>query len=395
MEDKKIIESLITERYENLNLSVRDALHRMKRDGLVAQLELHRTSTPFAGDRLYEVLDEFMNCWREKYIQKLQHDTEEAEITHDQILYKFQRVQSKLQLQNKEAFSQLKLLKKKKQELTSNISTLETQIKQIGKGFGNLINGKNKKITTVNEALDIIKDDITALRLDINSMKSKFSSDQALNLRQFKNYQANIKSEVSKSVFGYDISQNETYEQFDILQREEEITKIKVINTKLQSSLKSLVGYLNSLSTANNLPQRVDESNSYQNITTVLNNIFECKSKEHISTTLQDSGSSMKATNFVEQVKSEYDEALLKKQREIDEIIKQTKMRRKKLESDLQKATRQLAQLRNAHQYYDDDNDIFNEIQKSRRDYEATSHILDETMNKLGMHSSSSRSTIE
>ena len=394
MGDREIIESLIKERYENLHSSVCESLKRMKDDGLVVQLELHKTSTKFASERLYEVLNEFMNCWREKYIQKLQHDIEEAEITHDQILYKFQRIRSKIINKNKEKFNQTKELKDKKREILSNIKIVQTQIHQIGKGFGNLINGKEQKIAGATETLDIIKDSISTLRTDVDALKSKFRSDQAQNMRQFKQIQQTVKSGASKCVYGYDISElNESYGHFDSIQKEKEITRIKMQNTKLQSSLKTILNYINSISSATNVTEKVDESN-FQNISKVITKVSEYKSQEY--TQMKTQGLTINSDNFVQKVKSDYDEALLKKQQEIDEIMRQSKEKRKKLKLDLRRATQQLMIMRRNHeQFEDDDNDIFKEIQKSSRDLEATKLILDQTMGKLYQHSSSSRSNVD
>ena len=238
-------ESLINERYENLKLSIKDSLHRMKNDGLVSQLEQHKTSTKFASNRLYEVLKDFMDCWRERYIQKLHHDSEEAEISHDQILYKLQRVQTKLNLQNKEVISQTKAGKKKRDALASSIKEIQHEIKHMGKGFNEIINRNQQKIFEASETLDKLKDTTNLLKTDIKVAKSKFSTTLALNMRDLKLAETKIKEQALNCVYS---NNKEVFEDYEELKKAEEIKKLKATNNKLASSLKTIVDHINSIS---------------------------------------------------------------------------------------------------------------------------------------------------
>lgn len=376
-------ESIVNERYDNLFRSVKEALNKMKNDGLAKQLQKHKTSNYFSPDRLNEVMNEYINSWREYYIQQLIHDIQEAELTKDKIEYKIQRIETRLNFENREINKENHNLRKRKASIKSNIKHLQETLGQYDEGLNQIVSSRAKKVYYAQESLRTIKNSLVNLDMELNSIKTKYRTEFSVCMRQYKQMQSDIKTTAISHAFEQEMTS--AIEDFEIIQKVNEIKKTQEKTVEISKSLEKFIGYINNTSSACNIKEQVD-TQYFQNAERILTTIVNNKTTDYIDNRLRFNGSTLNFSNFVSETKKKYNDSLLKKEKEVEEIIKNARLRQKKLEEELIKAQQKLIALQNIDG--SDDDEIIQELQKTRKDLESTTYALDQKLNMLAINSS-------
>lgn len=383
-------ESIICERYDNLLRSVKEALNKMKVDGLAKQLQKHKTSNFYSANRLNEVLNEYINSWREYYIQQLISDIQEAELTKDKIEYKIQRIETKFNFQNREINKENHNLRKKRASIRTKIKSLQERLDEYDDGLNQIVSSGKKKLNYAQETLQMLKNTLMNLDMELNSTKTKFNADFAICMRNYKQVQNEVKRSAMTNTFGQ-VSIN-AIDSFEAIQKTNEIKRIQDKSEELSKAITKMVGFINSTSASCNIKEQIDNQ-YFQNTEKLLTQILKNKTSDYIDSRLRASGSTLNYTNFVSETKKNYTEALLRKEKEVDEIIRNARFRQKKLEEELVAAQKKLLMLQNVDS---DDDHIIEELQKTRKDLESTTHVLDQKLSQLAINSTMSpqRSTL-
>ncbi|EAX93236.1 hypothetical protein TVAG_156000 [Trichomonas vaginalis G3] len=383
-------ESIICERYDNLLRSVKEALNKMKVDGLAKQLQKHKTSNFYSANRLNEVLNEYINSWREYYIQQLISDIQEAELTKDKIEYKIQRIETKFNFQNREINKENHNLRKKRASIRTKIKSLQERLDEYDDGLNQIVSSGKKKLNYAQESLQMLKNTLMNLDMELNSTKTKFNADFAICMRNYKQVQNEVKRSAMTNTFGQ-VSIN-AIDSFEAIQKTNEIKRIQDKSEELSKAITKMVGFINSTSASCNIKEQIDNQ-YFQNTEKLLTQILKNKTSDYIDSRLRASGSTLNYTNFVSETKKNYTEALLRKEKEVDEIIRNARFRQKKLEEELVAAQKKLLMLQNVDS---DDDHIIEELQKTRKDLESTTHVLDQKLSQLAINSTMSpqRSTL-
>lgn len=377
-------ESILDDRYASLKHYIQESFKRMKKDGLALQLEKHYYSSKFTANRLVEVLGEFIDVGRERFMQKLIEDIEEAEMRKDKIIYKYKRAMKKNELTSNGVISENKKLSKRKLDLTQNINELNQKIKHISKSFKGVLSEKEARIAKTTKLISESKNTLSLLKIELDALKFNFKIMKDEGVRYYSKARKKVKK--TALTYCYDSSMLGSYvNRADILKKEEELKYYKDKVDEVKKALSRVVSITNGIAAGIGIKERIDENaiDSYnQVLQAIVNNQEQNAIMQHLEESTTDIPNVTKnPLEFVDSVRDTYESALREKENRLNEILRQAKNRRQKLQKEILEAGETLKALNETSITIDFD--ILDELQRSHQEFENTTHMLDQTLNKL------------
>jgi uncharacterized protein YqgV (UPF0045/DUF77 family) len=370
-------EVLLRERYENVDASVRHALKQMQTDGLALQLEEHQTSSPFAAQRLTEVLRDHIDAGREKFIQRLLHEINDIDSELDKSRIRHQKLQSHISYQDQMIASETRRLTEHKQSISTQIHELQQEHTSTLARQEKSITLRTNQIRQTRSLLGKSRITLTTLSTDLSELRTELSLASVSGCRSLRSAMQRI-TDVSLQLIAQRRDSITRKATRVIAAKQIEIDQRKSKCATLRSSIESATQYVNELARAMSLPGRAAEPGGFRS---VLESVFVAEQKEVVQQQLRSAEVGQKT--FVRSAKDDFDQKLGDKQAELDRIIQTARKTRLKLQSELDAALEQIRRLQGS---WADDDDIESSLEDSMQyNFESSTRQLDETLGQLGL----------
>ena len=377
-------EELYTKRFHNLETAVKRSLKQMQTDGLARQLEMHKTSSVFASKRLLEVLSDNIEASREKFIQELLHEIDNAVFDRDKVELKVQKIKDQIISNSKAVKEENKKLKQFTQSLSSEIAQMQQKQAHRESRFETAISLRDSEIRKAQNLFTTTKSSLNSLSSDLSNLRLQVSTFSANSQRTLRSSCNKIKIEAKRYLTEKNEDQEAKYTEA-LNSKKNQLDTLKKKNAVHQNAFNSITTYLNEIALASSLPGTVTDS---QSIGPVLAQILEKKADEAVKLHLKQSnikidGIALDRQNYVFSIKNYVDEELKKKENELDEIIRKAKERRLKLKKELLAAQEKIKSLSGTGIVSDDES--MREFEQSEMKLQTEKQKLDLAMSQLGL----------
>ena len=379
-------EELYTKRFHNLELAVKRSLKQMQTDGLARQLEMHKTSSVFAAKRLLEVLSDNIEASREKFIQELLHEIDNAVFDRDKVELKVQKVQDQIISNSKAVKEENRKLKQLSQALSSQISQMQEKQAHRESRFETAISLRDSEIRKAQNLFTTTKSSLSSLNSDLSNLRLQVSTYSSNSQRMLRTSCNKIKIESKRYLTENNEDQEAKFEEA-LNAKSNQLNTLKKKNAVHQNAYNSIITYLNEIALSSSLSGTATDS---QSIGPVLAQILEKKADEAVKLHLKQSnikidGVSLDRQNYVFSVTNYVNEELKKKEAELDEIMRQAKERRHKLKRELLAAQEKIKSLSGTGIRSEDDS--MREVEQSEIKLQSERQKLDLAMSQLGLGS--------
>lgn len=379
-------EELYTKRFHNLEQAVKRSLKQMQTDGLARQLEMHKTSSVFASKRLLEVLSDNIEASREKFIQELLHEIDNAVFDRDKIELKVQKVKDQIVSNSRAVKEENKKLKQLNQTLSSQIAQIQQKQAHRESRYETALSIRNAEIRKAQNLFTTTKSSLNALNSDLSNLRLQVSTLSSNSQRTLRSSFNQIKIKAQRFLTENKEDQETKYEEA-LNTKNNQLSALKKKNAVHQNAYNSIASYINEVALSSSLSGTVTDS---QSIGPVLAQILEKKADEAVKLHLKQSntkidGISLDRQNYVFSVTNYVNEELKKKENEIDEIIRQAKERRHKLKKELLAAQEKIKSLSGTGIKNEDDS--MKEFEQSELKLQSEKQKLDLAMSQLGIGS--------
>lgn len=353
----------------------------MQTDGLAHQLELHKTSCHFVPRRMTEVLKDFIEVGREKEIQKLLHEIDNAVFERDKSQLKIQKARSQIEEKNKEAKSTNKKLNQMKQKLSEQISELQQRQVHSDARYEKAIVTREEHIRKANVALAQSRAALSALSADLSELRADVSLSSASSVRVLKTGFSQIMNEAKHQI--NERSEN-VLEQVNRKksEKEAELDDVRRKAAAIRSAVAQIKSYVNDMAQKCSLSVKVADGRGFGD---VLSEIIiarqEASVKRHMADGVASLDISCGKDGITKAVRELYESTMKQKVAELDQVIAQARKRRLKLQAELDSALEQIRSLQGSRMA--DEGDLMNDIEHSAYDFQTTTQQLDATLSQL------------
>lgn len=368
-------------RIESLNSAVKKALNRMQTDGLAHQLELHKTSCHFVPRRMTEVLKDFIEVGREKDIQKLLHDIDNAVFERDKSQLKLQKARAQIEEKNREAKAVNKKLNQMKQKLTERISEIQQRQVHSDARYEKAIVAREDHIRKANVALAKSRTLLSALSADLSELRADVSLTSASSVRVLKSSFGQIMNEAKHriSIRSENVKQQMNKKKGE---KEAELEEMRKKASGIRNAMQQIKSYINDMAQRCSLSVKVSDGQGFGD---VLSEVIIAQQEAAVKRHMADGVASLDLTGgkdgIAQSARELYERIMKQKAADLDQIIAQARKRRLKLQAELDSAMEQLKSLQSSRMV--DDVDLFNDVESSGYDLQATTQQLEATMSQL------------
>jgi uncharacterized phage infection (PIP) family protein YhgE len=352
----------------------------MKTDGLAVQLELHQTSSPFAVRRLTEVLRDHLGVGRERYIQKLRHDIDNAVFERDKSELKLRQLKIAMAERQRTVTKESRNLQHAKDALISRITDLQSEEPQIIAKYERSIQNREKRIRRSKLLLTKIRHNLESFSSDLTDLRAEVSLQSLSMTRLVRTNFNRVKTEVSRELeqHGHIIHDRS---RKTVESKLSDASRCQNRSSELRKALSALTHYVNQLAAAASIQTRMAESADFNSVfKEILVAEEETAIKHHIQEAGDHMGISTQPHLYVQSVKDHYDKALKAKEEELDRIIAHARKRRLKLQAQLDIAVGKIKSMQGSHLSGED---LIGELETSTDDLAASTRRLDITMRQL------------
>jgi hypothetical protein len=358
-------EALVQERYESLARSVRRALKQMQTDGLVLQLELHRTSSQFAPQRLTEVLHDSIDAGREKFIQKLLHEIDNASFERDKSDVRHQRLRSQVAAKQQQIANERRRLTQTHDALSAQIQDLQQKHAAMLSRREGAAALRNDQMQQSRKLVAKLRSTLTSLSADLSHLRADVSLAALSGARTLRSGIDDMKKGASRLSAHRKDSIARNANQVAALEQNE-IGQSQATCGAIRESIRTIVEYVNGLARARAVQARASD------IAGVLRLVIAAEVQQHCPKDQK---------RFARAARDSHDRAIRAKEAELEQTIADARKRRLKLQVDLDAALELIQRL----QGEPPDDDVTAGFDASKYDFEASTRQLDETMSQLGL----------
>ena len=383
-------EELYARRFQNLEESVKKGLKQMQTDGLARQLEMHRSSAAFAPNRLLEVLSDNIESSREKFIQQLLHEIDNAVFDRDKIELKAQKYKAQMVANQKAIQEENKNLKQLGDSLVTYIKKVQKKQADRETKYTSAIARRDTELRNSRKIFETTKSILDSLSSDLSNLRIHCSQTAVSSQRNLRTSCNQIKLQSNRYLT--QINEDQKAKATSEMESKENLLKtLKKKTTSLQNAYNSITSYLNKIAATSSISRTISDP---QSLSALLTDILEAKGNEAVKLHLRESrnkinGISLDKSHYCESISNYVNEELRKKDKELDEIIKKAHNRRRQLEKDINDANEKIKKLQESGMSAG--NDSMRELEQSELLHQSAMRELDLTMSQLDLPSSTRR----
>lgn len=364
-------------RFKNLQDSVKRALKNMPNDGLAQQLELDKTSCKYVPQRLVEVLNDYIDAGREKLIQKMLHEIDNAQFERDKSEIKYQKLNTMMSNENKETQEESHRLDVQIKSTNSKISDIQQKQASAESRYQKTLSKQDAFIRRSQIMLAKSKASLSSLAADLSEIRADVTVWNTMKTRSVR-WATNQLKKGSEKIIEERHHNGIQSLKSTLSSKERDIENAKSRTVALKSSITALNSYLNGLAASSSIKNRINDKDG-NSFGIVLNQVAKAQEKNAVAEITK---SQQNSRDYIISIQSEYEKKMKEKDQELDEIMVQARKRRLKLQAELDKALEQIKALQ-GNRSDDGEDDLLDELERSSHDIESTSKKLDNTLLQL------------
>jgi uncharacterized coiled-coil protein SlyX len=271
-----------------------------------------------------------------------------------------------------------KALAEARGSLSAQVAEAQSELPRMTARYERAMAACDKRIRRSHILLAQIKANLESLSTDLTDVRADVSLQSVSQMRLIRTQLNRIRSQAEKeAAHQREMAEHQTARS--VSHKEAEIARLEKRSIEFANSRQVLTKFFNDLALTAGIPDRCDEPSSFG---AVFSEVLAAEGQAALKQHIREAGITTPVHLYIQSVREQCDRSLRAKEEELDNIIAQSRKRRRKLQDELDAALAKLRSLQGSQSFPSSD-EMFDEIDHSSHDFDTSARQLDATMQRL------------